>query len=183
MQKQINQIISSISNRGQMTEKEYRYILDLSLNKKMLIFGCGRDSNLWRLISSEVLFLEHNQKWIDKKYNDTIHIHYSSLMTNTNILLEEFKKNIYDNLYIESIKNNQSIIHKSWDSILVDAPEGWDTTKHHGRVQSIFMAKVLANTNTNIFIHDIDRNIEKKCCEVFGFKKINIIDKLCHLQI
>lgn len=166
-----------------MTEKEYRYILDLSLNKKMLIFGCGKDSNLWRLISSEVLFLEHNKKWIDKKYKDTIYIKYSSTISHTNILLEEFKQNQYNNLYVESLKNNQLITNKVWDTILVDAPEGWDANKHHGRVQSIFMSKVLANTNTNIFIHDIDRNIEKKCCEVFGFKKINIIDKLCHLQI
>lgn len=182
MHQEINQIILSISNKSQMTEKEYRYITDLSLGKNMLIFGCGNDSNLWRLVANKVVFLEHNKKWINNKYNDTLHIQYTSTMLNTDILLEEFKQTKYDNLYIESIKNNE-LINQFWDTILVDAPEGYDKNKNHGRVQSIFMAKFLSNINTNIFVHDINRDIEKKCCEIFGFKKITEFDRLGHYQV
>lgn len=180
MQNKINEIISAISNKDQMTEKEYRYITDLSSGKKMLIFGCGKDSNLWRIVADKVLFLEHNKKWIDKKYNDTIHIQYSSSIKNTDILLEKFKQNQCDDLYIQSLINNESVSKTSWDTILVDAPEGWNENKHHGRVQSIFMAKFLAHIHTNIFVHDINRTIEKKCCEVLGFKQVNEFDRLGH---
>lgn len=180
MQSKINQIISSISNKDQMTDREYRYITDLSYGKNMLVFGCGKDSNLWRIVSSKVLFLEHNKKWIDKKYNDIIHVQYSSLIKNTEILLEKFKENQYNDLYIQSLINNNEAINTSWDTILVDAPEGWDENKHHGRVQSIFMGKILANAHTNIFVHDINRKIEQRCCEAFGLKKINEFDRLGH---
>lgn len=183
MQNKIDQIVFSISNKYQMTDREYRYIANLSSSKNMLVFGCGKDSNLWRLVANKVLFLEHNKKWIDKSYNDTIYTQYSSLIKNTDILLEEFKQNQYDNLFIKSLLNNELIVNTSWDSILVDAPEGWNENKHHGRVQSIFMAKFLANIHTNIFVHDINRKIEKKCCEVFDLKKINEFDRLGHYTL
>lgn len=178
MQKQIHQIILSILSKYQMTEKEYEYIANTSLDKKMLVFGCGRDSILWRSISSKVLFLEDNLNWIDKNYDDTIRITYTCKMKETTFLLNEYRNNNYEKLYVKDIIENSKITDESWDTILVDGPEGHDINRNHGRVQSIFMSKMLANQNTNIFVHDINRDIEKQCCETFDLKQIYKIDRL-----
>jgi len=183
LNKKIYEIISFISNKDQMTEEEYRYILELSLEKDMLVFGCGKDSCLWRLISKNVLFLEHNKKWINNTFNDTIHITYSCTIPDTDHLLEKYIAGNDNELYLKCIKNNKYIQNKIWDTILVDGPEGYDIKKNHGRIQSIFMAKKLANKDTNIFVHDINRNVEKKCCEVFKLRKINELNKLGHFKI
>lgn len=181
---QIKEIIENISSKSSsMSSEQYSYITSLSANKKMLVFGCGRDSILWRSISSKVLFLEHNSNWIDKNYDDIIKIVYTSKMNETTKLLDEYINNNYQKLYVKEIVENPTINNESWDVILVDSPEGYDPNKNHGRIQSIFMAKMLAKENTEVLVHDINRHVEKKCCEVFNLKKIKQIGNLGHYKL
>lgn len=179
----LDNIILNISNKGQMTEKEYRYIIDFCHNKNILVFGCGKDSEIWRLVSKKALFLEHNKEWIDNKLNDVIKVSYSSKMDQTDYLLDCYLNGDFSGLYAKEILDNDLIKSEIWDNILVDAPEGYDLTRHHGRIQSIFASKILANKNTNIFIHDIDRKIENECWRTFGFNLVESFDRLGHFKI
>jgi hypothetical protein len=166
--REVEELIQSIGGKSSsMSSQQFTYIKNHSIDKKMLVFGCGRDSILWRSISEKVLFLEHNSSWIDQNYDDIVKVVYTCKMRETTKLLEEYKNNNYENLYVKDIIENPMICEESWDIILVDGPEGYDMNKTHGRVQSIFMGKRLANSNTDIFVHDINRYVEKKCCEVF----------------
>lgn len=187
-QPETTQLINKINNltrinSGQMTYREYKYIADLSIDKNMLVFGCGKDSDLWRFVSSnKVIFIEHNTQWIDKSKNDIICVKYTCKIKDTDELIQQYLDNNYDNLFVKSLKNNNNLSNTKWDTILVDSPEGYNN-HCHGRVQSIFAAKQLANTNTNIIVHDIDRYLENKCCDIFFNHKLNEFDRLGHYKL
>ena len=165
----------------QMTEDEYRYISKHLSNKNFLVFGTGYDTPLWEYANryGKTFFLEHDEKWIPKYKENVLKINYTCSIEESNKLLEEYNKTNYENLLInipEKIRNSV------WDCILVDSPPGY-SREHHGRMQSIFTAKQLSNNVTNVFIHDCDREIEKKYASTMFHKTVFQTKKLMHVKI
>lgn len=164
----------------QMTEEEYIYIASLLGNKNVLVFGTGHDSNIWKEANNNglTIFLEDNDKWIEDT-NDVYRVSYTSVLTDADKLLEEYKLGIFDNLKIDLphiVKNT------NWDIIIVDAPAG---NKSHfpGRMQSIYSAKILSKKNSHVLIHDCDRYVENLYTTAMFEKPYKELTKLRHYVI
>lgn len=180
LSKDIELLISEqmrLTKGKQMTEEEYTYIASLLGNKNVLVFGTGHDSNIWREANNDglIIFLEDNDKWIQDA-NDVYRVSYTSVLTDADKFLEEYKLGIFDKLKInlpDTVKNTK------WDVIIVDAPAG---NKSHfpGRMQSIFTAKKLARKNTDIFVHDCDRKVEDLYTKEFFGEPKKQLTKLRH---
>lgn len=178
--KELNFVLKKTKKR-QMTKEEYEYISTFCGSVNFLIFGTGFDSNFWRGCNKKGfnVFLEHDKRWIKDTDNDVYHINYTSSISDSDRLYKEFQKGIYDNFTIEypNLLNNVK-----WDCILVDGPPG-NTRKSIGRMQSLFLAKKLATKKTNIFVHDIDREIEKLFSSLFFSKCVKTLTKLQHRKL
>lgn len=171
-------IINNICDRGQMSYDEYSYISNHVYDKNIIVFGCGKDSDIWRILSKKVLFIEHNHKYITNR-NDTILVNYNtSIEKDFQNLLQQIKEQNYSVLYMPEI---ESLLQQDWDTIIVDAPDGY-CLNSTGRMKSIYIANKLANKNTDIFIHDMNRQVEREFSQhIFG-DSINTIHKLGHFR-
>jgi len=168
------------SNHGQMTADEYRYIASFLGNKNFLVFGTGHDTPMWRYANKNgtTLFLENNKKWINPADTDVIYVTYTTKRAYHKKLLEEYFNNIFDNLQMD-LPNE--VCDTEWDCIFVDAPVG-TTDKKPGRMQSIFTASILANENTDVFVHDCDREVEDKYSKAMFSNIIKDLTKLRHVK-
>lgn len=169
-------ILMSRVKNGQMTEEEYRYISSFLGNKNFLVFGTGYDSDFWRFVNNKgkTVFLEHDIKWIPENKDDVFLINYTSNIKNFKILLREYENKNFLNL---EIKIPNFIIEINWDFILVDGPPG-NKKNSIGRSQSIYMAKKLSSKNTQIFIHDCNRELE----DLYSIKLFKVINQLTKLR-
>lgn len=174
----VNDLISGLIDKNQMTRQEYEYIVSIATDKNMLVFGTGNDTPLWQMISKHSVFLENDPNWIPKENKQNVYL------VNYTCKIEEYKT------YFNSLKNgdDSSLIidlpdktKDKWDVILVDAPTGY-SIRQHGRMQSIYAAYLLANEDTDIFIHDYNRDVEKLYCNHLFKTKIQLIDKLIHVK-
>jgi len=165
-QKQLLDDLMSQVGDTQMTRNEYKFISDLvySIPKcKFLIFGTGRDSDLWLQSNKDgtTIFLEPDAKWIDiaKQKNSKIdirHVHYKTNPSQAMSMFFEFKKT-------GQMPNipplPKDVIDTKWDVIFIDSPVGGV----NGRMSSIFISDVLSKyskKDTHIFLHDCDRDLE-----------------------
>ena len=169
------------SNHGQMTAEEYRYIGSFLCNKNFLIFGTGHDTPLWRYANNNGLcvFLENKSKWINKEDTDVYKVKYTTSRGQYKQLLREYQNNNYINLQIDLpdiVKNTE------WDCIFVDSPVG-TSDKQPGRMQSIFSASDLASSNTEVFVHDIDRIVEDVYTREMFSLIIKDLTKLRHVRL
>jgi uncharacterized protein (TIGR01627 family) len=163
---------------GQMSPREYEYIASIALDKKMLVFGTGNDTPLWQKISKYSVFLENDEKWIPKENSQNVYLVAYTCK------IEDYKT------YFDSLKNGDDSsllidlpnkIKVKWDVILVDAPTGYSTGQH-GRMQSIYAAYLLADKDTDIFIHDYDRDVEKTYSDYLFKTKIEHFHRLAHFK-
>lgn len=76
-----------------------------------------------------------------------------------------------------------------WDLIMIDAPRGY-FAEAPGRMAAIYSAAVMArNRNksgvTHVFLHDVDRRVEKLYAEEFLCKKhlVKAVGRLWHFEI
>ena len=180
-------IIKSLvdSNPGQMSFEEYNYIYKLIESKNgcnLLVFGLGRDSNLWLNANSGgcSVFLEDNKQWIEatkiqmnnlNKQIDIRHITYTDVGYDADRLLDEYNSGI-NNLKL-NLPND--VTNTKWDIIIVDAPAGYGKDMPC-RMKSIYESYNLSNDNhdVDVFVHDAQREIEKMYTEYF-FKQYNHI--------
>jgi uncharacterized protein (TIGR01627 family) len=178
-EKYIKDLMSKVKD-VQMTEEEYRYIVSKVSNKKLLVFGTGYDSDLWRYAVKDgmVKFLEHDDKWIPKNSNDIIKVNYSTDISQAKGLLDEYTSGNYDNLMMNL---PEEILKTTWNCILVDSPPGWKVGTP-GRMQSIYMASILAGKTTNVFVHDCDREVEDVFTNAMFSKTIKSLTKLRHVK-
>lgn len=169
------------SNHGQMTAEEYRYIGSFLGNKNFLVFGTGHDTPLWRYANrtGKTLFLENNSKWINPEDKDVIKVTYTTKRAWHKKLLEEYHNGIFDNLKMNLLNE---VKETKWDCIFVDAPVG-TTDKKPGRMQSIFTASILANKDTDVFIHDCDRIVEDIYSKAMFPTIIKDLTKLRHVKL
>lgn len=163
----------------QMTEEEYRYIASFLGDKNFLVFGLGYDSKLWRYANRNgfTIFLEHDPKWITSE-SDVFQISYTTKLTQADELLSEYRQGNFKNL---SISLPNIVLKTEWDYIFVDSPQGY---KDHypGRMQSIYAASILANTDTHIFVHDCDRRVEDMYTREMFSQTVNQLTKMRHLK-
>lgn len=176
---QIKKLLSIVKDT-QMKEEEYRYIASFMGNKNVLIFGTGHDTELWRTANKDgvTVFLEHDDKWIPNNTENVFKVNYTTDISEAEELLEEYHSKKYKRLRLAIPKELKTI---KWDIILVDAPPGWKEGTP-GRMQSIYTAKVLANKNTNIFVHDCDRTVEDMFTSVMFKTTVKKLTKLKHFK-
>ena len=176
----INMLVEKTQHM-QMTAKEYEYICSFLGDKNFLVFGTGYDSNLWRYANSKgkTIFLENIGKWINPQDTDVYKVTYSTKRGQYKELLEDFQKGEYGKLQMEL----PNIVRTTaWDCIFVDSPVG-TTDKKPGRMQSIFAARQLSSRDTNVFVHDIDRDVENEYTRKMFSSIIKELTKLRHVKI
>jgi len=168
------------SNNFQMTEEEYRYISSFLGDKNFLVFGTGHDTPLWRYSNRQghTLFLENDSRWIDKNDSDVILVNYSTKCSQYKVLLEEYHNDNFENLKMD-LPNE--VTNTKWDCIFVDSPVGTKDNKP-GRMQSIFTASMLAHKDTDVFVHDTDREVEDLYSTTMFNQTIRQLTKLRHLR-
>lgn len=177
----LNKKIKTMINELKGMEKtQYEYIASFLKKSNFLVFGCGFDTPMWKVANQggKTIFLENVERWIDKTDKNVYHINYSCHITQADKLLDEYKKGQYDNLMVTL---PEIITDTQWDYILVDSPMGYNNTLP-GRMQSIFMAKILASQKTEIFVHDCHRPVEDEYTKTMFSKIINNIGSLRHLK-
>ncbi len=178
------------NNPYQLSEAEYGLIAERLIDKtpcNMLVFGIGRDSNLWIKINDQgiTVFLEDNPIWFDRISREIPHInaYFVTYNTQRNQWLELLNRNIEAELLLELPKE---ITENKWDIIFVDAPEGWSDEKP-GRMKSIFTAAKLAHSSRDcaVFVHDCDRQVEAIYSKKFLHPEnlISTQDRLCYYYI
>lgn len=177
---------------GQLSREEYSYIVDIITNKtpcNFLVFGLGKDSNLWLQANSngKTVFLEHDVNWFNEITNTSPEIEaylvdYKTQRKDWLNLLREYNQGLNS----LSMTIPEEILAEQWDCIFVDAPTGYaDETP--GRMKSIYLASQLAykHKSTDIFIHDCDRLVENIYAGYFLHQEnmITQVNRLKHYRI
>ena len=156
----------------QLSVEELKVIADVIKNKtsskkkvRLLVFGTGHDSKFWYLLNKkgETLFVEDNLEWVERAKSTYPYLNILPVTYGT--LKVEWKKLLLD---LDCLRGAipDLLLNKEWDIILVDAPDG-SSDLAPGRMKSIFWASILANQNTDIFVHDCNREVEKNYTDRF----------------
>ena len=81
------------------------------------------------------------------------------------------------------------VYETEWDLIMIDAPRGY-FAEAPGRMGAIFSAAVMARNRkgsgvTHVFLHDVDRRVEKAFAEEFLCRKylVKAVGRLWHFEI
>lgn len=170
LQSKLNELMSKVKKR-QMTRYEYQYISTFLRSKNFLVFGTGYDTDFWKFCNKDGfnLFLEHDEKWIPKNSNDVHLVNYKTDISKYQEYLEDFS--------LLEMTLPKNVLETAWDIIFVDGPPG-NKNSSFGRMQSIFTAWKLANSQTAVFVHDCDRIVE----DVYTKHFFNITNELVKLR-
>ncbi|MDB9541113.1 hypothetical protein PN457_15850 [Anabaenopsis arnoldii] len=163
----------------QLSVEELKLIADVVKHKerknskvRFLIFGTGHDSKFWYLLNKkgETLFVEDNLEWVE--IAKSIYPYLNILPVSYGTFRAEWQKLLLNpNCLREQLPD--FLLNKDWDVILVDAPDG-SSDSAPGRMKSIFWSSILASQNTDVFVHDCNREVEKNYCDRFlGIDNIN----------
>ncbi|KAF7124770.1 hypothetical protein RHSIM_Rhsim12G0091800 [Rhododendron simsii] len=173
-----------------------------------LVFGLGHDSLMWASFNPRgtTLFLEEDPRWIHSilKNAPDLHAHtvsYRTKLSESKALLKSYKSEPDcfppDKAYL---KNNDKcrlalnglpneVYDKEWDMIMIDAPRGW-FAEAPGRMAAIYSAAVMARKRkgsgvTHVFLHDVDRRVEKAYAKEFLCRKYLVkgVGRLWHFEI
>ncbi|CAI9115165.1 OLC1v1016002C1 [Oldenlandia corymbosa var. corymbosa] len=151
-----------------------------------LVFGLGHDSLMWTSLNygGRTVFVEEDNSWIEQVKSklpnlEAYHVVYDTKVTQADELLEANMKDeeckvVGDprfskcRLALKSLPNE--VYDVEWDLIMVDAPTGWHD-EAPGRMAAIYTAGLMARNResgeTDVFVHDVDRNIEDKFSMAF----------------
>ncbi|XP_016465714.1 arabinogalactan O-methyltransferase 1-like [Nicotiana tabacum] len=172
-----------------------------------LVFGLGHDSFMWASINPRgtTLFLEEDPKWVKAvikvvPFLRTNTVNYRTKLSDAEKLIEHYHKesdcsakksflrgNHKCKLALDMLSNE--VYDKEWDMIMIDGPKGY-FDKAPGRMSAIYSAAVMARNRkgsgvTHIFLHDVDRNVEKVYAELFLCRKnlVKGVGRLWHFEI
>jgi hypothetical protein len=141
------------------------------LNKKMLVFGLGYDSNLWYNITNKnTFFIEHNEEYIkinkDINKENIIQYDYNGITVKSSFTMTDKEINSF-------IIPDELIKNAPYDIIYIDGPTGYQEN-HPGRLLPIFWSKILSKSGSLIYIDDCERALESMCINrYFNNNKIN----------
>ncbi|XP_042499579.1 probable methyltransferase At1g27930 [Macadamia integrifolia] len=172
-----------------------------------LVFGLGQDSLMWSAFNpgGTTIFLEEDPKWVQSVLKDspTLHAHmvrYTTQLSQADDLLSTYSYEpncLPGRAYLRG--NHQcrlaltglpeEVYETEWDLIMIDAPRGY-FPEAPGRMGAIFSAAVMARARkgpgvTHVFLHDVDRKVEKTFAEEFLCKKylVKHVGRLWHFEI
>ncbi|XP_057434074.1 probable methyltransferase At1g27930 [Lotus japonicus] len=172
-----------------------------------LVFGLGHDSLMWASMNpgGNTLFLEEDPKWVQTVLKDEpglrAHtVRYRTQLREAHALLSSSRSepacspnkaflrgNRACRLALENLPDE--VYETEWDLIMIDAPKGY-YAEAPGRMAAVFSAAVMARNRkgsgvTHVFLHDVDRKVEKVYAGEFLCKKnlVKGVGRLWHFQI
>lgn len=147
-------------------------IINASIDKKMLVFGLGYDSELWYNITNfNTFFVEDDIDYINMNTNiPKSHIIYYNYK-NINV---EKSFHMTDTQIAEYEIPEQLLANAPFDVIFIDGPKGYNNLCS-GRLLPIYWSsKFLSKQNTIIYVDDCNRQLEKYCiAKYFSTKDIH----------
>lgn len=171
-----------------------------------LVFGLGLDSAMWSAFNAggTTLFLEESEEWIRKVIPSSpslraLHVPYRTRLDEADELLRTYKS-VPECLPPAVVKGNlkcrlamaelpEEVLGKEWDLIMIDAPRGF-AAEFPGRMAAVWTAAVMARARrgageTDVFIHDVDRRVEKMFAMEFLCDKFRVggTGRLWHFRI
>ncbi|KAL9246574.1 hypothetical protein vseg_020092 [Gypsophila vaccaria] len=172
-----------------------------------LVFGLGYDSMMWAALNPNgtTLFLEESPEWVQTVLKDApfLRAHtvsYRTQLQEADRLMATYrdepdclpgkaflKGNQKCRLALESLP--EEVYEKEWDAIMIDAPRGY-FNEAPGRMGAIYSMAVMARGrrhegNTHVFLHDVDRKVEKNFAKEFLCMKFKVdgVGRLWHFEI
>ncbi|KAG4923085.1 hypothetical protein JHK87_048625 [Glycine soja] len=195
----------------QQSVSEIKISLDVikSLGRPInfLVFGLGHDSLMWASFNpgGTTVFLEEDPKWVHSILKDApglrAHtVRYRTQLRDAKGLLTSYRSepscsptkaylrgNEACKLALENLPDE--VYETEWDLIMIDAPKGY-FAEAPGRMAAVFSAAVMARNRkgsgvTHVFLHDVDRKVEKVYAEEFLCRKnlVKGVGRLWHFQI
>ncbi|KAI3787282.1 hypothetical protein L1987_41641 [Smallanthus sonchifolius] len=172
-----------------------------------LVFGLGHDSLMWATFNpgGVTLFLEEDPKWVHTVLKDApdlkaAHVKYRTQLSQADELMRTYRSEPECSPAKSYIRGNtrcklaltglpDAVYDREWDMIMIDAPRGY-FAEAPGRMGAIYSAAVMARNRrkggvTHVFLHDVDRKVEKAYAEEFLCRK-NLKDgsgRLWHFEI
>lgn len=176
---------------GQMSFDERMLICKTLQNincGKLLVFGAGNDSGLLGTISRETFIVEHDVDWLQRmsdEFKDCDGLSFHKALYNTfddmNSCIDAI---VSDDDKLNVVIDDLNPHEHEWDAIIVDAPTGYRTTGELYRGGSIRLAAKLSKSNCHVFVHDVDRVVEQKACDIFfAASNVSNVDRLNHYII
>ncbi|XP_057949589.1 arabinogalactan O-methyltransferase 1-like [Malania oleifera] len=173
-----------------------------------LVFGLGRDSLMWASFNPRgtTLFLEEDPKWVQSVLKDSptqlrAHtVRYATKLSEADALLGAYRSEPACSAAKAYLKGNarcrlalselpDEVYDTEWDLIMIDAPRGY-FPEAPGRMGAIYSAAVMARARkgsgvTHVFLHDVDRRVEKVYAEEFLCRKylVGAVGRLWHFRI
>ncbi|KAK9934367.1 hypothetical protein M0R45_021514 [Rubus argutus] len=172
-----------------------------------LVFGLGHDSLMWASFNPRgtTLFLEEDPKWVQTVLKKAPQlraetVNYQTQLKQADDLLSSYKSepacapseavlrgNTRCRLALSNLPDE--VYEKEWDLIMIDAPRGY-FPEAPGRMGAIFSAAIMARRRqgsgpTHVFLHDVDRKVEKAFAEKFLCRKylVKAVGRLWHFEI
>ncbi|TKY59898.1 Glucuronoxylan 4-O-methyltransferase 1 [Spatholobus suberectus] len=180
-----------------------------SLNRpcNFLVFGLGHDSLMWAGLNPRgtTLFLEEDPKWVQTVLKDApdlrAHtVRYRTQLREADQLLSSYRSEPACSPATALLRGNErcrlalhnlpdEVYETEWDLVMIDAPKGY-FPEAPGRMAAIFSAAVMARDRkgsgvTHVFLHDVDRKVEKVYAEEFLCRKhlVKGVGRLWHFEI
>ncbi|XP_073021106.1 arabinogalactan O-methyltransferase 1-like [Primulina eburnea] len=172
-----------------------------------LVFGLGHDSLMWASLNpgGTTLFLEEDPKWVQTVLKDAPALRADTVKYRTQLqqadeLLRHYQNEPDCSVIKSFLRGNEKcrlalnmlsdkVYDTEWDLIMVDAPRGY-FAEAPGRMAAIYSAAVMARNRkksgvTHVFLHDVDRKVEKQYAEKFLCRKyrVNAAGRLWHFEI
>ncbi|KAG8365873.1 hypothetical protein BUALT_Bualt17G0017200 [Buddleja alternifolia] len=173
----------------------------------LLVFGLGHDSMMWAGLNAhgKTLFLEEDPKWVQTVLKDAPAlqadtVRYRTQLSEADELLQHYRAEPFCSANHSFLRGNHKcrlaldmlsdeVYDTEWDMIMVDAPRGYFPAAP-GRMAAIYSAAVMARNRkksgvTHVFVHDVDRKVEKMYGERFLCKKhlVKGVGRLWHFAI
>lgn len=180
-----------------------------SLNRpcNFLVFGLGHDSLMWASLNPRgtTLFLEEDPKWVQTVLKDAPElrahtVHYRTQLREADELLSWYRSEPSCSPAKATLRGNErcrlalhnlpdEVYETEWDLVMIDAPRGY-FAEAPGRMAAIFSMSVMARNRkgsgvTHVFLHDVDRKVEKVYAEEFLCRKnlVKGVGRLWHFEI
>ncbi|XP_078160895.1 arabinogalactan O-methyltransferase 2-like [Carex rostrata] len=172
-----------------------------------LIFGLGHDSLMWYALNAggTTVFLEEDPSWYKtvlkgSPFLTAYHVDYRTHLSEADELLKGWKQEKMcapENAYLKgnqrcrlALDNLPDVVYeKEWDVIMIDAPKGYYAAAP-GRMAAIYSMMVMARArkgegDTDIFLHDVDRKVEKTFAKEFLCSKYRVgaVGRLWHYRV
>lgn len=173
-----------------------------------LVFGLGHDSLMWASLNpgGTTLFLEEDPKWVQTVLKDAPQLRAHYVKYRTQLREADDLRSTYRSeprcspFNASPLRGNErcrlalanlpdEVYDKEWDLIMIDAPRGY-FPEAPGRMAAIFSAAVMARNRkgsgvTHVFLHDVDRKVEKTFAEEFLCRKylVKAVGRLWHFEI